>query len=193
MARQKAFDRQVVLEKAMDTFWEQGYEGTSVQDLLQAMGLNRGSLYDTFGDKRSLFLEAIAHYESKVVKQAIAQLEAPDGGKAAIVQHFHSMIDCLGSDRARWGCFMTNVAVELCNHDSEAAQRIQQSLQRMERALKTALRTAQVQGELAADADVDAIATFLLCTMQGLRVMAKVNPAPTALQNIINTALSTLK
>lgn len=193
MARQKEFDRQLVLEKAMETFWQQGYEGTSVQDLLRAMGLNRGSLYDTFGDKRSLFLEAIAHYEAKVVQKAIAKLEAPNAGKAAIEAHFRGLLDRLeGSDRAQWGCLMTNVAVELCNQDAEAAQRIRESLQRFEQAFVQALTNAQHQGDISPDADVAALAGFLTCLMQGLRVVTKVNCDRATLEKIVETALAVL-
>ncbi|NEQ69601.1 MAG: TetR/AcrR family transcriptional regulator [Symploca sp. SIO1B1] len=192
MARHKEFDRQIVLEKAMETFWQYGYEGTSIQILLQAMGINRGSLYDTFGDKRSLFLEAIAHYESKVVQEAMAKLEAPDAGKAAIIEHFQGMVERLASDRTRWGCFMTNVAVELCNHDTETAHRIRQSLQRVEKAFRHALQNAQSQGDIASDADIAALACFLTCMIQGLRVMVKVDPNRQALNQIINSTLSVL-
>ncbi|MGB0564284.1 MAG: TetR/AcrR family transcriptional regulator [Spirulinaceae cyanobacterium] len=193
MARPKAFDRQLVLEKAMETFWQKGYEATSVQDLLKAMGLNRGSLYDTFGDKRSLFLEAIAHYETNVVQTAIAKLEAPNAGKAAIVAHFRGLIERLESDRARWGCLMTNVAVELCNQDTEARTCIQRSLRRIEQAFVQALTHAQAQGEITPEADVEALACFLLCMMQGLRVVTKVSRDRQTLQNIVATTLSVLE
>ncbi|MEM8641704.1 MAG: TetR/AcrR family transcriptional regulator [Cyanobacteria bacterium P01_G01_bin.54] len=193
MARPKAFDRQLVLEKAMETFWQKGYEATSVQDLLTAMGLNRGSLYDTFGDKRSLFLEAIAHYEAKVVQGVIAQLEAPHAGKAAIVAHFQGMIERRACDRTRWGCLMTNVAVELCNQDAEAAERIQASLQRIKQAFVQALTHAQAQGDLSPGADIEALACFLVCTMQGLRVVTKVSCDRQTLQNMVDTALSVLE
>lgn len=192
MARQKEFDRQLVLEKAMETFWQYGYEGTSVQTLLKAMGLNRGSMYDTFGDKRSLFLEAITHYEKGVMQGAMAKLEAPNAGKAEIINHFQSLLERVESDRTQWGCFVTNVAVELCSHDAEASDCIKKSLQRVEQAFCHALTNAQQQGEIPESADVKALATFLTCTMQGLRVMAKVDPCPQRLGNMITSALSVL-
>lgn len=193
MARQKEFDRQLVLEKAMDTFWQYGYEGTSVQTLLSAMGLNRGSLYDTFGDKRSLFLEAIAHYEKKVMQGAIAKLEAPNACKADIINHFQTLLNRVEHERSQWGCFVTNVAVELCSHDAEANDWIKKSMNRVEQAFCHALTNAQNQGEISLEADVEALATFLTCTMQGLMVMAKVDPCPQRLSHIIASALSVLK
>ena len=126
------------------------------------------------------------------MQEAIAKLEAPDAGKAAIVDHFQELVDCLASDHTRWGCLITNVAVELCNHDNEAANRIHQSLQRIEHAFHHALQNAQSQGELASDADITALACFLTCMIQGLRVMVKIGPEPQALNQIINTTLSVL-
>ena len=176
----------------METFWQYGYEGTSVQTLLQAMGLNRGSLYDTFGDKRSLFLEAVAHYEVNVMNESIAKLEAPDAGKSAIIEHFEALANRVEQDRIRWGCFITNVAVELCSHDSETATCIRKSLQRVEKAFEHALRNAQRQGDISPESDPVALARFLTCTIQGLRVMAKVNPDQQALSQMTATALSVL-
>ena len=192
MARQKAFDRQVALEKAMETFWQYGYEGTSIQILLQAMGINRGSLYDTFKDKRSLFLEAITHYEATVIEAAIQQLEAPDAGKAAIIEHFQQLVNFIASDQSRWGCFTTNIAVELCNHDKKAATQVKQSLRRIRNAFLHALNNAQARGEISTDTDIEALSYFLICILQGLRVMGKVNPERQMLDQIVDTTLSVL-
>ena len=192
MARQKAFDRQVALEKAMETFWQYGYEGTSIQILLQAMGINRGSLYDTFKDKRSLFLEAITHYEATVIEGAIQQLEAPDAGKSAIIQHFQQLVNYIANDQSRWGCFTTNIAVELCNHDKKASTQVKHSLQRIQQAFLHALKNAQTQGEIDSNTDIEALSNFFICILQGLRVMGKVTPDRQVLEQIVNTTLSVL-
>ena len=192
MARQKAFDRQVALEKAMKTFWQYGYEGTSIQTLLQAMGINRGSLYDTFKDKRSLFLEAITHYEATVIEAAIQQLEAPGASKSAIIEYFQNLVNFIASDQNRWGCFTTNIAVELCNHDKQAASQIKHSLSRIQQAFLHALKNAQEQKEIDANANIEAISYFLICTLQGLRVMDKVNPDRQVLEQIVKTTLLVL-
>jgi TetR/AcrR family transcriptional regulator, transcriptional repressor for nem operon len=191
MARKKAFDRNEVLEKAMDVFWQKGYEATSVEDLVQQMGINRGSLYDTFGDKHKLFLAAIAHYEETIVSQAIAQLESPDAGKQAIIAYFKDVIDRLVKDGRR-GCLMTNAAVELCPHDSEAVNRISANLDRIEAAFLTALTTAQARGEISAQLDRLALARFLTSTLQGLRVICKVKADRAVLQTIVEIAVSVL-
>ena len=127
------------------------------------------------------------------MQEAIAKLEAPNAGKAEIIDHFQTLLNRLESERSRWGCFVTNAAVEVCNHDQDASDCIKKSLTRVEHAFGHALANAQQQGELAPDADVSALATFLTCTMQGLRVMAKVDPCPQRLGNIISSALSVLE
>lgn len=192
MARHKEFDRKQALEKAMETFWCYGYEGTSIQDLVENMGINRGSLYDTFGDKRSLFLAAIAHYDETVVEEIITRLEAPDASKKAIFDHFEDLIERAASDKTRRGCLLTNTAIELCPHDADTAKRIATNLERIENAFYHALQRAVVQGELKDTNDLKALARYLTCTLQGLRVMCKVNPNREVLKNITQIALSVL-
>ncbi|MBP0017469.1 MAG: TetR/AcrR family transcriptional regulator [Cyanobacteria bacterium SBLK] len=193
MARHKAFDREAVLDKAMDTFWRKGYEGTSVRDLVENMGINRGSLYDTFGDKHTLFLAAIAHYEDTIVKHALACLETPHADKQAIIDHFYGLIDRAIVDVEKRGCFVTNSAVELCARDREAATRIEHNLKRIERAYGNALKRSQDKGELRSDCDIRATARFLICTLQGLRVMTKVNCDRSVLEDIAKVALAVLQ
>ena len=97
MPRPKAFDPDDVLHKAMQVFWERGYEATSMQDLVDCMGINRFSLYSTFGDKHQLFLAALARYRDKVVARLVDELEWSDAGLAAIRQFFTRLIDSFAS------------------------------------------------------------------------------------------------
>ncbi|MUL37565.1 TetR/AcrR family transcriptional regulator [Gloeocapsopsis dulcis] len=191
MARKKEFDRDEVLEKAMETFWCQGYEATSVQDLVEQMGINRGSLYDTFGDKRALFLAAIAHYNETAFAEAIAQLEAPGASKQAIVDYFQNFIECATSDKQRRGCLMTNSAVELAPHDQNTASCITTHLQRLENAFYHVLVNASEKGEISSRQDLRALARFLTCVLQGLHVMCKVKPS--ALQDITDVVIAVLE
>ncbi|NEP01029.1 MAG: TetR/AcrR family transcriptional regulator [Symploca sp. SIO2E9] len=193
MARHKEFDREDVLKKAMETFWCYGYKATSVQELVESMGINRGSLYDTFGGKSSLFQAALAQYEEIVVKKTIAHLEAPGAAKVAIVNYFYNLIDHAVADAQRKGCLVTNSAVELCSHDPDTATRIVANLHRVENALKKALVRAQEKGEISSKHDLTALASFLTCTLQGLQVISKVNPDPEVLRKIAEIVLSVLE
>lgn len=189
MARHKEFSQQDALEKAMETFWQQGYEGTSIQDLVKSMGINRGSLYDTFGDKHSLYLAAIAHYDETIVQKIVNRLEDPNS-KQAIIDYFDELVERALDDQTRCGCFMTNAAVELCPHDTEATKRIKTNLQRIENAFYHALQRAKAKGEINSNKDLKALAHYLTCLLQGLRVTAKVNPKREVLEDIVQVAFS---
>ncbi len=193
MARHKEFNREEVLEKAMKTFWRYGYEGTSIQDLVKSMGINRGSLYDTFGDKRSLFLEAIAYYDDKVVKNAIAYLEAPGASKQAILDHFNAMVNRILADNEGRGCFMTNAAIELCTHDPDTQKRVAKNFKRIETAFYRVLSRAQEKGEISPEKDLQALARFFACNLHGMRVVSKIHPDPEILRDIVQVVLSSLE
>lgn len=192
MARTKNFDREEVLAQAMQTFLRHGYEGTSVQTLVEEMGINRGSLYDTFGDKRSLFLAAIAHYEENVIKNTFDVLNAPDADIQTIVDLFHRFVQTMAQEENCYGCLITNTAVELCPQDEEAKQLILSNFNQVVRGFKKVLNRAQKQGELDPDRDLDAIANYLTSSLQGLRVLGKVNRDPKTLKGIVDVILSVL-
>ena len=192
MARTKEFDKQKVLTKAMYAFLRYGYEGTSMQTLVSTMGINRGSLYDTFGDKRSLFLAAIAHYEATIVKDTIACLMQPEADKQTIISLFRGLVVDMAKEENCYGCLMTNSAVELCPHDAEAKIKIDTYLKQIARAFNRVLKQALAKGEIKGDSDLDAIAHYLTSSWQGLRVMGKVNRDPQTLNKIVDVILSVL-
>ena len=191
MARKKEFDREEVLTKAMNTFWRYGYEGTSMQTLVSSMGINRGSLYDTFGDKRSLFLAAIACYEQSVMRSMLKPLLAEGAGKQTVIDLFHGLVAKTVSDRDYFGCLITNTAVE-CPDDSETNASIERNLRQVTNAFKQALMKAQAKGEIAGDRNLDSMANYLTSSIQGLRVMSKVNRDPQTLNSVVRIILSTL-
>ena len=192
MVRPKSFDRETVLAKAMEVFWEKGYEATSMQDLVEAMGIHRGSLYDTFRDKHHLFLEAIAHYNMAVTRKAIAHLQAPGASRSAIEQYILTFaVRAADKDQQR-GCLMTNAIMELATHDPEVAASLRKSLSSVEDAFYRALGRAQDKGEIDPDKDIRALAQYLTSNLQGLRVMAKVNPDRDTLQQVAQLALKAL-
>jgi len=193
MGRQKEFNQEEVLEKAMNTFWHFGFEGTSMQSLVESMGINRSSLYETFGDKRSLFAAAITHYENTRMQTMVDCLQEWGASKAAITLLFHSLIDQSINDRQRRGCFITNTAIELCPHDPTTAQKIARNMKIVEQAFYQALVNAQEKGEIHCEKDANSIAQYLTSSFQGLIVMAKINQDPELLKNIVNVTLSVLE
>lgn len=193
MARPKAFDPDQVLDKAMEMFWSRGYKNTSMQDLVDCMCINRGSLYDTFGDKHALYLKALNRY---MEKHSIRMLAADGDGHPArevirgLLYHLAEEKDCDSDQR---GCFITNTICELCSCDSDVAQTMQQGLARMQGALQEILEGGQRSGEFAKDLDCHAAAGFFLNTIHGMQVMRKVQPDPAILKSIADQAVGILR
>ena len=189
MARAKLFDVDQALDRAMHVFWRQGYEATSMTDLVQEMGINRASLYATFGDKRSLFIAAIRRYLAKVNGVRLAHLTRGQTAMGGLVLFFDDIIQAGPDADRRLGCLVTNTAVEEAPRDEEIAALIDESLRRVEDALYDAVRSGQSDGSVAADVDPRAAARFLAAMINGLRVMARVGRDERTLRDIVVTAL----
>lgn len=193
MPRHKEFDPEEVLDEAVDVFWESGYDATSVQDLVDRMGINRFSLYDTFGDKHELFLLALDRYRQVVVSDRLAALETSREGLKSIHRYFSDIIDYLFTDKGWKGCLMTNSAVEVAPRDREAAARVSAHLQKMSEGFHHALVRASNKGELKDKKRLRQSAWFLTCTAQGLGVVAKTCRDRTVLEGIVKAALDSLR
>jgi TetR/AcrR family transcriptional repressor of nem operon len=193
MARPKQFERKQALGQAMEVFWAKGYGGASIQDLLAAMGINRGSLYDTFGSKRDLFRAAVGLYEERIVGRMVAQLEQPgSSGVEAIRLAFAQLVEECAGGRAARGCLLTNSAAELSALDQPEADQVARGLRRIEEAFFRALRRAEVAAEIEPGRDLRALACFFTSSMGGLRVLAKIRPGRPALEAIAATTLGVL-
>lgn len=192
MARTKAFDHGSVVDKAVQVFWSKGYEATSIQDLVDAMGINRGSIYDTFGDKSGLFLATIERYvQDSPARQLIAGATTADP-RRAIEDFMHMLVDESCAPGGERGCFLTNTLTELCGTDAAMADHVKSSLTQIENALYTLIRRGQETGDIAPWRDARAIARSLLATAQGIMALAKVNPGRETLSDIAEVALDNL-
>jgi TetR/AcrR family transcriptional repressor of nem operon len=191
MARTKCFNRDEALDKAIGAFWAKGYEATSVQDLVDCMGINRGSLYDTFGDKHRLFLEALDRYGegSQLRIDALRQ----DGDPREILTRFmYVFMQKQVADPARRGCFMTNAAVELSSRDDECAERIRLFFEDMEDSLLHLITRGQKEGVFKSKRDPGNLASFFIGVLQGIRVVGKVNPDEEVLRPMVDVSLTVL-
>ncbi|HKW94363.1 MAG TPA: TetR/AcrR family transcriptional regulator [Methylomirabilota bacterium] len=193
MARAKEFDRDLVLDRAMDAFWSKGYEATSIEDLVSRMRIQRGSLYGAFGDKRTLFLTALERYHQVIARELFEALEAPGSGVQAIRRFFRLRVEGSLDRRRPHGCLVTNSAVELSRRDRGAAAKIGDSLARLEAAFRRALERARAAGELGSTRDLRALARFLTSSAQGLSVMAKTFPDRAILEDIVETILAVVE
>lgn len=193
MARPREFNTQDALEKAMQVFWAQGYEATSLHDLTKAMEISKSSFYDTFGSKHDLFVSAIDHYNKTVASclaaTVIAGADTVKGGIAAVFQRTaDSVIE--GGDNC--GCFLNNCAGEVAPHDSLATKHLATGLHHMEEAFHTALLKAQDCGEIDPWREPRALARYLSAALNGLIVVGKVRPQRETLDDIIDVTLSAL-
>ena len=192
MPRPKEFNPDDAIEKAMQVFWHKGYEATSMEDLLTAMDLNRGSLYDTFGDKRTLFLKVIDRYCTTFAGPKFSLLDQPGPALPTLRRFINGMIEGGLADPQRRGCLIANTVVELSPHEEEIAGRLRQALKMVEDTLFKVLARAKQQGELKPDKDPRALARFLTTMMQGTIVMIKAGAAAEVVNQTAGTALSIL-
>ena len=192
MSRPKKFDQKTVLEKALGVFWRQGYAATSVDDLLRHMQINKGSMYNTFGDKRALFLKAIEHYTERYVSQKVTLLDHEPSGKKSIEQYFQKILEESVPTKKCFGCFLVNSLAELGAHDSEVAQRAVAEIDKVEDAIYRAVKRGQQAGEISKRLQPRAMARFLSNNVNGLRLLAKTSPEMRVLKDIVKGVLSVL-
>lgn len=193
MPRAKQFDEAEALEKAVLLFWKQGYHHTSVQDLVDHLGLNRGSLYNTFGGKRALFDRAFAWYRRQEIERLRAFLHAQLNVHAGLRALFGHLIEDDCADPDAKGCFIVNTTTELIPADPE----IQHVLVHHRQAIQALLRDTLARGiqhrQIAEDVDADAMAHLLYTLMLGLRVVGKTKPDPNRLLAMVDTVFTLLE
>lgn len=191
--RQKEFDPDVVLDKAMELFWRNGYEATSVQDLVDHLGVNRFSLYDTFGDKHALFMAACHRFELRMAERRINDLENADSGLQGIREFLGKIVGSDGDEESPRGCLMTNSVVERAVHDEEIRQWGQSFMRRLEDAFCKAITKARQAGEILATTNPRDVARYLTCLTQGINVISKASSDREGARRVIRTALSQLR
>jgi TetR/AcrR family transcriptional repressor of nem operon len=191
MGRPREFDADDALQRATRLFWTKGFEQTSLDELCAATGLGRSSLYAAFGDKRALYLRALARYEERSAARITAALDGKPIGQG-LAAFLGALIDDIVAGPGRRGCFIGNCAAELARLDRAAAVQVRASLERIEAAFRDALAQARLRGELPPGADVAALARFLTAGIQGLRLVGKANPERAGLEDIARVMLRCL-
>ncbi|SFT26806.1 transcriptional regulator, TetR family [Paenibacillus sp. BC26] len=171
MARAKEFEEDVVLLKAMKLFWEQGYEKTSINDLVERMGIHRRSLYDTFGDKHMLYLRAFDRYKT-LTNNRLGALIPNSTPKQAIDFIFDYTIQGTSADNPV-GCMMVNMAVELASSDPEARAKVSESFAYWEQMLADVISRGQQNGDFTSTRSAEDLAESLHNTLLGLRVLTR--------------------
>lgn len=192
MARHKEFDKDEALQKAMEVFWARGYEAASIQDLVEQMGINRQSLYDTFGDKHALYLQALDRYREVEGRKLFELLERSGSVKKALRQLFETIVEGSLCAKERRGCFIGNAMSELAGRCPETARKTCSQMMAVEGAFYRALVRGKKAGEIRDRRDLRAVARFLYSSMQGLRLMAKATQDRKTLEDVVRVTLSVL-
>jgi len=192
LPRPRAFDEAKALDAAVDCFWRRGYEATSVRDLGERMRISGPSLYNAFGDKRALFVQALERYMDRATRARIHRLETSLPPKQAIRRFFREIVERAASDRDRRGCFLINSALEVAPHDAELGAEIAERLGEIEAFLCRAVRAAQADGSVPKDRSSRDLARLLLGVLLGIRVLARSKPNRALLEGVVRPALALL-
>jgi AcrR family transcriptional regulator len=191
MARPREFDRAEALNKAMAVFWLKGYAATSTADLLEAMQIGRQSMYDTFGDKHALYLEALRQYNESSVGELLRSLQTGTAleGLANMLFTFASRPE---KDNAK-GCMGVNAVCEFGQGDAEVNTLRDASSKMLNKAVEQVLHDAVAAGEMRADTYIADAVAFIASTLSGMKVSAKAGARPATLHAIARLAMNALK
>lgn len=189
MPWEKSFDIDDAVERAMNVFWAKGYEATSISDLVDGMGINKGSLYNAFGSKKDLFTRVLLKYDRENQQATIAHLESLDDPVAAVTALFDGLIAESVADTERKGCILVNTALELPSHDEDVRDMIGSAFGDMETFLERQIILGQERGSIPKDVNARETAKALLSLVVGLRVLARGVFDEAGLHAIRNNAL----
>jgi TetR/AcrR family transcriptional regulator, transcriptional repressor for nem operon len=188
---EKQFDVDAARERAMATFWARGYKATSMQELLDAMGIQRGSFYDTFGSKRDILLDSLRRYDADRAK-AFAELRHERTSVQAIEALFRRIADGRGSRGGPRGCFLVASASELAPGDPEVAAIVNRAFADIESFLLANIEEGMTRREIAASLDAGTVARALLGMLLGMQVLARSGADRKVLASIADQAIAML-
>jgi len=190
MIRAKQFDKHAALDEAMELFWQRGYHATSIQDLVDHLGVNRQSLYDTYGGKDQLFMAALERYR-EIQSVPVRQLLERDAPAREVLRDFfrNALDSLLGEGK---GCFLANATTELATQDPAVAAVCAANMRQLEGAFAGLLTRAQQRGEISPEHSPLQLARFFMNTASGLAVTAKAARDRKVLDDVVEVALAAL-
>lgn len=187
------YDPAEALNAAMQAFWRRGYEGTSMQDLLNATGLSKSSFYQAFSSKHEAFQQSIEHYCDNLTTNLRGKLRSADSGWAFIESVLLSAVEeARSSDNPR-GCMIVNVATEFSARDPRIRELIAHGAKRVTQIFVAAVKRAQSEGSIPDDKDPDILGRYLLSSLSGLRTMVKAGTNHRGIGEIIDVIMTALK
>jgi AcrR family transcriptional regulator len=191
MARPKEFERDTALQGAIGVFAEHGYEGTSTDLLMRAMGINRQSMYDTFGDKWRLYLEALQRYVADSVSDQLRALNAASSAIKGLEAHLHGAVDRAIADPSP-SCLGLSAICEFGRSHPEVTMLTDTAGRTVLSALERRISEAKANGDVPKDVDVTVAANFIAATVAGIKMAARAGAQPQMLRGIARMALRSL-
>lgn len=191
MARPREFDEEAVLDSVVQCFWSRGYEATSIRDLIASTGITGASLYNAFGDKRTLYERALGHYVEGSIAERIQRCQDLSP-REAIEAFFEEILARSLGDRQHKGCMLVNAALEVAPDDPDFQKIVAGVLVRIEAFFLTCVETGQGDGTIARSLPAETLARHLLGALMGIRVLARVRPEQALLEGIVAGALALL-
>jgi TetR/AcrR family transcriptional repressor of nem operon len=192
MARTKDFNENEVLDKAICLFWRKGYSATSMQDLVDGLGISRSSLYDTYGDKHTLYIKALESYQNDASGKVCSIANSDTSAKETIKKLLEFTTDGLLNDEEHKGCFIVNAEVEVAPNDAQVSRMICQNDQQIEDAFYMVIKKGQESGGITSSQDARALARFIFNNVKGMRVTAKSTADRAVFDDIIKLTLAVL-
>jgi len=188
----RKLNKEEALSKAVALFWKHGYGATSMEMLTSALGVEKSSIYAAFGNKHSLFLSALLHYRTDLVARVRHALTSADSPRKGIERVVRFMMTTLYQKGVVSGCFATNSALELADHDTEVAKHVVIMLRELRDAFEYAIAQAQKQGQVTETAPARVIANFLIAAIEGVRITEKASPPKAELDALADFVLRAL-
>jgi TetR/AcrR family transcriptional repressor of nem operon len=192
MVRPREFDEATALDAAIECFWQRGYEATSVRGLAEKMGISPPSLYNAYGDKHALFVQALERYLDHSTRTRIKRLEESLSPKQAVRGFIEEIIERSVNDRERRGCFLINSALEVAPHDQQLGALIAERLAEVEAFFHRSIKAAQAEGAVPRNRAAKDLARLLLGVVLGIRVLARSKPERALLEGVARPALALL-
>lgn len=193
VGRPREFDTEQALDAAMHLFWRKGYESTSMQDLLDTMGLSKSSLYQTYGDKHKLFQQCIDQYRRIMSQDLNDSLDQSPSGRDFIETLFRSVVDGAKIPDNRIGCLVMNTASEFAQRDPQIAELVSTSVKRFTEIFYNAVKQSQKTGEIPPSKDARRLARYLMSSLSGLNSMIKSGARKNILNDIVAEILHSLE
>ncbi len=192
MGRPLEFDPERVVDQSMHLFWSQGYDATSLQDLLRTTGLSKSSLYQAFHSKQKLFDRCIDRYLDSLAGKMLGQLADCRSGRQFIEHTFQAVIGHADAAEADRGCLLWNATVEFGQRDATVAKRLGQGMDRLAGVFETAVRRAQEEGDISPQKNPKVLSLYLLSSMSGLRSMLKGGIGAQKIKGVVQVILASL-